>query len=128
MATGGTCGNQPSPINVAMIVATEGTVLCHSSTRLTLFDAAGSSIAVAPTSYEIRYDAPPPGGVAQTVAFVWSLGSPSISASGFRVDFLASASGMTLDAVRLDLQYVPGPGPLAVLGVAGLAGRRFRGA
>jgi hypothetical protein len=126
MVTGATRGNQQSPITVVMNVATEGTVLSYSSARLTLFDAAGSSIVVAPTSYEIRYDAPAPGGVAQTVAFVWSLGYPSIPASGFRVEFLASASGMTLDAVRLDLQYVPGPGSLAVLGVAGLAGRRRR--
>ena len=126
MVTGGTRGNQQSPIDVVMNVATEGSVLAYSNTRLTLFDAAGASISLAPASYEIRYSAPAGTGVAQTVAFVWSLGSPSLAASGFRVEFLASASGMTLDAVRLDLQYVPGPGPLAALALAGLPGPRRR--
>lgn len=126
MVTGGTRGNQQSPIDVVMNVATEGSVLAYANTRLTLFDAAGASISLAPASYEIRYSAPAGTGVAQTVAFVWSLGSPSLAASGFRVEFLASASGMTLDAVRLDLQYVPGPGPLAALALAGLSGRRRR--
>lgn len=126
MATGGTRGNQQSPINVVMNVATEGSVLAYSATRLTLFDAAGTSVSVAPTSYEIRYSAPAGLGVAQTVAFVWSLPAPTLAASGFRVEFLASSAGMTLDAVRLDLQYVPGPGPLAAVALAGLAGRRRR--
>ena len=126
MATGGTRGNQQSPISVVMNVATEGSVLAYSSTRLTLFDAAGTSVSLAPTSHEIRYSAPSGTGVAQTVAFVWSLPSPSIAASGFRVEFLASSAGMTLDAVRLDLQYVPGPGPLAVVALAGRAARRRR--
>lgn len=126
MVTGGTRGNQQSPINVVMNVATEGSVLAYSSTRLTLFDAAGTSVSLAPTSNEIRYSAPAGTGVAQTVAFVWSLPSPSIAASGFRVEFLAASAGMTLDAVRLDLQYVPGPGALAALALAGRAGRRRR--
>ena len=101
-------------------------MLAYSATRLTLFDAAGTSVSVAPTSYEIRYSAPAGLGVAQTVAFVWSLPAPTLAASGFRVEFLASSAGMTLDAVRLDLQYVPGPGPLAAVALAGLAGRRRR--
>jgi hypothetical protein len=128
MVTGGTRSNQLSPINVVMNVATSGSLLSYGSTRLSLFDSTGNSISFAPTSYEIRYDAPtPPQGSAQTVAFVWSLGSLPIAASGFRIEFMAGAPSMALDAVRLDLQYIPGPAPLALMGLAGLvSGRRRR--
>jgi len=48
-------------------------------------------------------------------------------ASGFRVEFGASAPSMSLDAVRLDMQYVPAPGALALLAISAFtAGRRRR--
>jgi hypothetical protein len=47
-------------------------------------------------------------------------------ATGFRVEFGASAPSMSLDAVRLDMQYVPGPGAVALLAVSALTLSRRR--
>jgi hypothetical protein len=124
---GGTQGNAESPINVVLNVSTAGSTLNMGSVRLWLFDGSGNVSFVAPTTSEIRFDAPsPPQGSAQNVAFAWSVPSTSFAASGWRIEFSASAVNMSLDAVRVDLQYVPAPGALALVGVAAAMGARGR--
>lgn len=124
---GGTQGNAASPIDVVLNVSTAGSTINMSSVRLWLFDGSGNVSFFSPTTSEIRFDAPsPPQGSAQTVAFTWSVPSTAFAASGWRVEFAASAVNMSLDAVRVDLQYVPAPGALALLGIAAAMGARRR--
>jgi hypothetical protein len=128
MITGGTLGNVGSPTQVVMNVATAGSVLNTAGIRLSLFDNAGNFVQFAPSSSELRADAPAqPQGAIQTWAFTWDTIAVPFQASGFRVEFGASAPSMSLDAVRLDMQYVPAPGALALLAISAFtAGRRRR--
>ena len=128
MIMGGTLGNAASPTQVVMNVATAGSVLNTAGVRLSLFDNTGNLIQFAPSSSELRADAPAqPQGAIQTWAFTWNITSVPFQASGFRVEFGASAPSMSLDAVRLDMQYVPAPGALALLAISAFtAGRRRR--
>lgn len=124
---GGTQGNAASPISVVLNVSTAGSTLNMSSVRLWLFDSAGNVAFAPPTSSEIRFDAPsPPQGSAQNVAFVWTAPATSFAASGWRIEFSASAANMSLDAVRVDIQYVPAPGGMALAGIATAMGARRR--
>lgn len=127
MITGGTLGNAASPTQVVMNVATAGSVLNTSGVRLSLFDSLGNSIQLEPTSSELRADAPAqPQGAIQTWAFTWNTTFVPFQASGFRVEFGASAPSMSLDAVRLDMQYAPAPGALALLAASALTATRRR--
>ena len=129
MIIGGTAGNAATPTQVVMNVATAGSPLNAAGARLWLFDNLGNSVSVAPASIEVRADAPvPPQGSAQTLALSWDLSGVSLVASGFRIEMQAAAPSMSLDAVRLDLNYnaIPAPGALALLAVAGFAAVRRR--
>ena len=131
MIMGGSLGNAATPTDIVMNVATAGSVMDTGSVKLSIFDNAGHSAVLSPTSAELRADAPvPPQGSAQTWAFSWSIGNLGFAATGFRIEFLASAPSMSLDAVRLDMGYspVPAPGAIALLAIAGipLARRRRR--
>lgn len=130
MMMGGTQGNAASPTQLVLNVSTAGTVMAPGSVKLSLFDNAGNFFQVAPSTSELRYDAPsPPQGSAQNWAFSWNLASPGFNATGWRIEFLASGANMSLDAVRLDMNFapVPAPGAFALLaGAAMLSGRRRR--
>jgi hypothetical protein len=130
MIMGGTLGNAASPTELVMNVATAGSLLNTSSVRLSLFDNAGNFAQYAPSASELRADAPsPPQGSAQTWAFTWSLPNPTFAATGFRIEFLASAQFMALDAVRIDANFTPIPAPGAFMLLAGagaLVARRRR--
>ena len=130
MIMGGTLGNAANPTEVVMNVATAGSVLDLASVRLWLFDNAGHYAFAGPSASQLRADAPsPPQGSAQTWAFTWSIANPTFVATGFRLEFLASAANMSLDAVRVDINYapIPAPGAFALLAGAGaLVGRRRR--
>jgi hypothetical protein len=117
MLMGGTLNN----------VATAGSTLNLSSVRLTLFDNIGNSMSIAPALSELRADSPtPPQGAAQTWAFTWNTAGVPLTATGFRVEFSAGAPSMSLDAVRLDMQYIPAPGAFALVAAAGIVARRRR--
>lgn len=127
MVMGGTLGNAQTPLQAVMNVATVGTTIAPASVKLTLWDANGTQYVVAPTASEIRFDAPAqPQGSVRTTAYSWDTSAAPITASGFRLEFLAAGPSMSLDAVRLDLQYVPAPGALALLGMAAFVARRKR--
>ena len=127
MIMGGTLNNASMPQQVVMNVATAGSVLNNSSVRISFFDNNGNNMTFMPSGSSLRYDAPAiPQGSTQTWAFTWNLSAMSFAATGFRVEFMASAPSMSLDAVRMDMQYVPTPGALALVGVAGIAVRRRR--
>jgi hypothetical protein len=125
MGAGASQGN--SPLQVVMNVATAGTLISAGSVRLSLFDNAGNSMSLAPALTEIRADAPAqPQGSIRTTAYTWNTSFLPFAATGFRVEFMASAGSMALDAVRLDLNYVPAPGALALVGLAAVTARRRR--
>lgn len=133
MIMGGTMANASnpslgnSPLQVVMNLATAGTLVSPGSVRLSLFDNAGNSMTLAPALAEIRYDAPAqPQGSIRTMAYTWNTSFVPFAATGFRVEFAASAGSMSLDAVRLDLNYVPAPGALALVGLAAVTARRRR--
>lgn len=129
MVMGGTLGNgtNGSPTQVIMNIATAGSVLNLSSVKLSLFDNSGSSLTLSPSASSLRADAPAqPQGSIQTWAFTWNIGSLPISATGFRFEFAASAPSMSLDAVRVDLQYVPAPGAIVLLAISAATLRRRR--
>ena len=133
MIMGGTLANASnpsqgnSPLQVVMNLATAGTLVSPGSVRLSLFDNAGNSMTLAPALAEIRYDAPAqPQGSIRTTAYTWNTSFVPFAATGFRVEFAASAGSMSLDAVRLDLNYVPAPGALALVGLAAVTARRRR--
>jgi hypothetical protein len=110
-----------------MNVATAGTLISPGSVRLSLFDNAGNSLSLAPALSEIRADAPAqPQGSIRTMAYTWNTSFVPFAATGFRVEFTAAAGSMSLDAVRLDLNYVPAPGAIALIGLAALTARRRR--
>ena len=127
MLMGGTLNNASTPTQVVMNVATAGSTLNLASVRLSLFDNIGNAISIAPALSELRADSPtPPQGAAQTWAFTWNTAGIPLTASGFRVEFAASAPSMSLDAVRLDMQYVPAPGAFALLAISGMTAFRRR--
>ena len=127
MLMGGTPNNASTPAQVVMNVATAGSTLNLASVRLWLFDNSGTSMSIAPALSELRADSPtPPQGAAQTWAFTWNTAGIPLTASGFRVEFAASAPSMSLDAVRLDMQYVPAPGAFALLAISGMTAFRRR--
>ena len=127
MLMGGTPNNASTPAQVVMNVATAGSTLNLASVRLWLFDNSGNSMSIAPALSELRADSPtPPQGAAQTWAFTWNTAGIPLTASGFRVEFAASAPSMSLDAVRLDMQYVPAPGAFALLAISGMTAFRRR--
>ena len=127
MLMGGTLNNASTPAQVVMNVATAGSTLNLASVRLSLFDNIGNAISIAPALSELRADSPtPPQGAAQTWAFTWNTAGIPLTASGFRVEFAASAPSMSLDAVRLDMQYVPAPGAFALLAISGMTAFRRR--
>ncbi len=127
MIMGGTLGNAASPTQVVMNVATVGSVMNVSGVYLSLFDNSGHSLQLTPSATELRYDAPAaPAGSTQTWAFTWNMPTAPFQASGFRVEFGASAPSMALDAVRLDMQYAPAPGAFALLAVSAFTASRRR--
>jgi len=127
MVIGGTLNNAATPTQVVMNVATAGSTLNLASVRLSLFDNSGSSMSIAPALSELRADSPtPPQGSAQTWAFTWNTAGIPLTATGFRVEFSAGAPSMSLDAVRLDMQYAPTPGAFALLAISGLTASRRR--
>lgn len=127
MIMGGTLASTASPTQVVMNVATAGSLLNTSGVRLSLFDNSGNMVQFAPTVSELRDSVPAqPEGAIQTWAFTWDVLSLPFQATGFRVEFGASAPSMSLDAVRLDMQYVPGPGAVALLAVSALTLSRRR--
>ena len=127
MVIGGTLNNAATPTQVVMNVATAGSTLNLASVRLSLFDNSGNSMSIAPALSELRADSPtPPQGAAQTWAFTWNTAGVPLTATGFRVEFSAGAPSMSLDAVRLDMQYAPTPGAVALLAISGLTAFRRR--
>jgi hypothetical protein len=126
MIMGGTASGQ-TPLQVVLNIATLGNPVPPGGVRLSLFDNLGNALSLAPATVEVRSDVPtPPSGAARTVAYTWNTASMPFAVTGFRVDISGAPSNMSLDAARLDLNYVPAPGAMALLGIAAATVRRRR--
>ncbi len=126
MIMGGTRGGQ-TPLQIVMNVATAGTFIPPGGVRLSLFDNLGNSMSLSPAATEVRAESPtPPQGAARTTAYTWNTASMPFMATGFRIEITGGPGNMALDAVRLDMNFVPAPGAIALVGIAAFAGRRRR--
>jgi hypothetical protein len=126
MIMGGTSAGQ-TPIQVILNIATLGNAIPQGGVRLSLFDNLGNALSLNPVAVEVRSDVPtPPQGSARTVAYTWNTASMPFAATGFRIDINGAPSNMSLDAVRLDLNFVPAPGAFAIMAVAAMGSRRRR--
>lgn len=79
--------------------------------------------------FSMNYDASSPwGGASQNFSYSFDLSSIEGTVTSFGFFMEASASNMSLDALSIDIQsaVVPAPAALALLGLAGVAGRRRR--
>ena len=126
MAMGSALAGQ-TPYQVVANIATAGTFIPDGGVRLVFFNNLGSSITINPAVKEIRSESPtPPAGASRTTAFVFDTTAVTFASTGFRLEINGAPANMALDAVRLDLGYVPGPGALALMGIAALGIRRRR--
>jgi len=126
MIMGGVTSAPRNPTEVVMNVASAGTGIVNSTVALTLFDNAGNSKRLAPTTTLLRDSAPDGmGGTAVTTAFTWSVDPLVWNCTRWQIDFSSAAPHAILDAVTLDLKLVPTPGALAVL--AAFVGGTTRG-
>lgn len=116
-----------TPFQVVANIATAGNFIPAGGVQLVFFNNLGNSITINPTATEVRSESPtPPAGAARTTAFVFDTTAVTFAATGFRLQVNGAPSNMALDALRLDLGYVPAPGAFALLGLAAFASRRRR--
>jgi hypothetical protein len=116
-----------TPLQVVANIATAGNFIPDGGVRLVFFNNLGNSVTINPATTEVRSESPtPPAGAARTTAFVFDTTGVSFVSTGFRLEMNGAPTNMAIDAIRLDLGYVPGPGALALLAVAGLGVRRRR--
>lgn len=111
---------------VVVNLSTIGTLLNFSSVRLVLADNSGNSASLAANATELRSDAPAPGGQGQiqTNAFSWQVSNVPFTATHFTLEFASASVNLSLDAVSMDVHYVPAPGAMALVALAGLCGLR----
>ena len=126
MIMGGVTSAPRNPSEVVMNVASAGTGISNASVALTLFDNAGNSRRMTPTSTLLRNSASDGfGGTAVTTAFSWTIDPLAWNCTRWQIDFASVAPHAILDATSLDFKLVPTPGALAVL--AACAGGTPRG-
>jgi len=116
MIMGGVTSAPRNPTEVVMNLASAGAGISNSSVALTLFDNAGNSRRITPTTTSTRYSVPDGfGGTAVTTAFSWTVDPLAWNCTRWQIDFSSTSPHAILDAVTLDLKLVPTPGALAVL-------------
>ena len=120
-----------TPSEVVLNISAAGTIINLQSVALTLMDNAGGMLRLNPSQTAIRSDEVfPMGGRVQTIAFSWNLPPNLIAATQWQVNFSSTGANTSLDAVSLDMRFIPAPGALSVLAMLGgggmICGRRRR--
>jgi len=128
---GGMTAAPRNPLEVVLNISAAGTVINMQSVTLSLMDNFGSMIRVNPIVSSIRSDELfPMGGRVQTLAFTWNFQPNLIAATQWQVNFSSTGANTSLDAVSLDMRFIPAPGALSVLAMLGgggmICGRRRR--
>ena len=116
---------------VVLNISAAGTVINMQSVMLSLMDNNGSMLRLSPEHTLIRSDESfPMGGRVQTLAFTWRFSPNMIPATRWQIDFSSTGANTSLDAVSLDMRFIPAPGALSVLAMLGgggmICGRRRR--
>jgi hypothetical protein len=114
--------------DVVVNVATLGTVPALDGVIFQAVTATGDSVNLDTTSYSVNYLNEIPGFGA-TYNLSWEFDLSAIAGDVTTLAFIIKGAGphMSLDALSTDVRFnVPAPGALALLGLAGLAGRRRR--
>ena len=126
---GGMATASKNPLEVVLNVSAAGSVIDLNSIALTLMDNGGGVLRLNPRLTEIRSDQPFSfGGRVQTLAFSWNLQPNLIAATQWQINISSTGPNTSLDAVSLDMNFIPTPGALSVLamlcGVGVNCGRR----
>ena len=113
---------------VILNLSTIGTIINTNSVRLDISDNNGNTISVNPAFMELRSDTAAPGGQGQiqTRAFRWMLQGLPFPATRFELGFNSQTNNISLDAVSVDIHYVPMPGVFAILASSALIATRPR--
>ncbi len=128
---GGVVSAPRNPVEVVLNVSAAGTVINMQSVSLTLMNNSGNLLRLNPNSSYVQFDQPfSMGGRVQTLAFTWSFQPNLIAATQWQVNFSSTGANTSLDAVSLDMRFIPAPGALSVLAMLGgggmICGRRRR--
>ena len=126
---GGMATASKNPLEVVLNISAAGLVIDLNSIALTIMDNSRSVLRLNPRLSEIRSDQPfSYGGRVQTLAFTWNLQPNLIAATQWQINFSSTGPNTSLDAVSLDMNFIPAPGALSVLamlcGVGVNCGRR----
>ena len=126
---GGMSTASKNPLEVVLNISAAGSVIDLNSIALTIMDNSRSVLRLNPRLAEIRSDQPFSfGGRVQTLAFSWNLQPNLIAATQWQINFSGTGPNTSLDAVSLDMNFIPAPGALSVLamlcGVGVNCGRR----
>lgn len=126
---GGMSTASKNPLEVVLNISAAGSVIDLNSIALTIMDNSRSVLRLNPRLSEIRSDQPfSYGGRVQTLAFTWNLQPNLIAATQWQINFSGTGPNTSLDAVSLDMNFIPAPGALSVLamlcGVGVNCGRR----
>jgi len=126
---GGMSTASKNPLEVVLNISAAGSVIDLNSIALTIMDNSRSVLRLNPRLSEIRSDQPfSYGGRVQTLAFTWNLQPNLIAATQWQINFSSTGPNTSLDAVSLDMNFIPAPGALSVLamlcGVGVNCGRR----
>ncbi len=114
---------------VALQVRALGTELKYDDVRLVAWT---ETLGAPRTELDrVSFGPPPPSpGSGFGVSSLWQWDISGLSANSFAISFGAAEVNLSLDSAQLDVQIVPEPGPLALLGLGGglvmLAGRGRR--
>ena len=126
---GGMATASKNPLEVVLNISAAGSVIDLNSIALTIMDNSRSVLRLNPRLAEIRSDQPFSfGGRVQTLSFSWNLQPNLIAATQWQINFSGTGPNTSLDAVSLDMNFIPAPGALSVLamlcGVGVNCGRR----
>lgn len=111
---------------VIVNVASLGGELGANGLQLILSNNGGGGMTLAPSESVLRFSEPlQTGGLAQTRAFIWNVPVSSAPLPRFELRIMSPAN-FALDAVSIDVRYVPAPGAIALIALAGAVGSGWR--
>lgn len=117
----------PVPVQGVLNVTTIGSLLSLETVNGYLGAPMGGGEYFSPVSSELRYNEPMGEmGAKQTWAFTFDFSSWDAGETTWGFIFKGLDPHISLDAATLDLNFVPAPGALALLGLAGFSRRRRR--
>ncbi|MSR33897.1 MAG: hypothetical protein EXS12_03730 [Phycisphaerales bacterium] len=120
---GGMVSAPRNPLEVVLNISADGTIINMQSVTLSLMDNSGSLVRMSPSVSSIRSDeAFSMSGRVQTLAPTWNFQPNLIAATQWQVNFSSTGANTSLDAVSLDMRFIPAPEALSVLAMLGGGG------